>query len=132
VQPVNAVFFSELVVRACDPNNLAQKWSWLKDGTNIYRLQNGASGAQPLCAWVDDGGPFNGQAVTLNECTLSDGSGKTVSNAQFDSGTALPNVVQLKSHIHFATTNGCVDIRSGIVRMNTCSTSLTQKWIVGF
>jgi hypothetical protein len=122
---------SPLVVRACDGNNLSQKRSWLRDGNTIYRLQNGAW-AIPLCAWIDDGGPTNGQTVKLGECTNSDGSGRTVSNAQFDSVTPLPNVVQLKSHIHFTTTNGCVDIVNSNVVMETCNpTSLTQKWIVG-
>ncbi|KAJ7278513.1 hypothetical protein C8J57DRAFT_1713313 [Mycena rebaudengoi] len=118
VQPVSPSDGSPLVVRACDGNNLSQKWSWLRDGNTIYRLQNGASAIPPT--------------VKLGECTNSDGSGRTVSNAQFDSVTPLPNVVQLKSHIHFITTNGCVDIVNSNVVMETCNpTSLTQKWIVG-
>ncbi|KAF7354024.1 hypothetical protein MVEN_01089200 [Mycena venus] len=129
VVPSSTANGASLVVKACD-GSLLQLWSWLKDGTNIYRLQNG--GTPNACAWINDGGPFNGQHVIIGECTLSDGSGNTVSNAQWDSGTGLPNVVQLKSHIHFSTTSSCIDIVNSNVVMEGCnSASLTQKWIVG-
>ncbi|KAJ6546065.1 hypothetical protein DFH09DRAFT_1171906 [Mycena vulgaris] len=92
-------------------------------------LNGGTSNA---CAWIDDGGPFNGETVRLGECTNSNGSGKTVNNAQWDSVTPLPNVVQLKSHIHFNTTNGCIDIvNSNVVTEGCNASSLSQKWIVG-
>ncbi|KAJ6541223.1 hypothetical protein DFH09DRAFT_51494 [Mycena vulgaris] len=130
VQPVNIADGAPLVVRTCDATSLLQLWSWLRDDTTIYRLQNG--GTPNACAWIDDGGPFNGETVRLGECTNSDGSGRTVSNAQWDSVTPLPNVVQLKSHIHFSTTNGCIDIvNSNLVTEGCNPSSLSQKWIVG-
>ncbi|KAJ6585665.1 hypothetical protein B0H19DRAFT_1059865 [Mycena capillaripes] len=131
VTPSTNAFGAGLVVKACDATNLSQLWVWLQDGTNIYRLQN--AGVPNTCAWIFDGGPLNGDQLVLDECTLSDGSGNTVSNAQWDAGTSLPNVVQLRSHIHFSTVAGsCVDIVNSNVVMEGCnSASLTQKWIVG-
>jgi hypothetical protein len=134
VQPASITFGAPLLVKPCDPRNLAQRWSWIRDGNSIYRLQNGAPSAQPMCAWVPDGGPINNEDISLDECSLSDGSGTPVSNAQFDSGTPLPNAVSLESHIHFTATNHCVDIIFGTnLITKTCnSATLTQKWLVGF
>jgi hypothetical protein len=134
VQAVSATFGSRLVTKACDAGNALQKWAWLKDATNIYRLQNGAS-AVSLCAWLDDqlGGPGSGQPVHLDECTLSDGSGNTVSNAQWDTGISLPNAVQLRTHIHFRTIDWCIDIVGTDVEMEKCESGrLEQRWTIGF
>ncbi|KAJ7201213.1 hypothetical protein C8J57DRAFT_1543993 [Mycena rebaudengoi] len=130
VQPESPADASPLVVKACDPTNLSQLWSPLQEGTTIYRLQNAA--AFPLCAWIDDPGPTSGQTVKLSrDCAIV--SARAISNFLWDTGILLPNVVQLRSRIHFAATNSCIDIVGSNVVMEVCNTtSLSQKWIVGF
>ncbi|KAJ6585664.1 hypothetical protein B0H19DRAFT_1250453 [Mycena capillaripes] len=128
VTPSSNAFGAGLVVKACDSTNLSQLWVWLQDDTTIYRVQN--AGVPNTCAWVNES--TSGQTLTLNECTISDGSGRSVSNAQFNAATSLPNVVQLKSFVRSTTSTTCVDIVNSNLVMEGCnSASLTQKWIVG-
>jgi hypothetical protein len=120
---------SAIAKRPCQSGSLLQLWASLTDsGSNIYRFENGATQS---CLWAGDD-LWEGQIIGSNECAVSGGT--TVSNAQWDTGTALPNVVTLKSHVHFKTSNFCLDggDAGDNVVIRTCNGGLSQKWVVGF
>jgi hypothetical protein len=111
-----------------------QGWLALNDGSNRYRFVNGSGRG---CISVNDT-PVNGGPVQLDNCTLSDGSGRAVSNAQWNSGTVLPDVVTLKTRVRNVNNNFCLDVPGAssvdglAMQLFTCNGSLAQRWVVGF
>ncbi|KAH8594317.1 hypothetical protein B0O99DRAFT_687956 [Bisporella sp. PMI_857] len=122
-----------ITLATCNPSNLYQLFAPLQDGntaSTIYRLQNGGS---QYCLQLTEE-PADGQILTQGECTLTDGTGRPVSNAQFNtSPLRLPNIAVLQSHIHFKDSGYCIDAgdwRNVVIRK--CNGGLQQKWTIGF
>jgi hypothetical protein len=128
LQPVTPDFRSLIVQRPCDGSQ-AQLWASLFTGTNHYRFLN-TSG---WCMSVDS--PASGSAVLQDECEAPGQT--TVSNAEWNSGASLPNVVTLRTRFRFVDNNTCLDepgASGGNVNMQlfTCNGTLAQRWVVGF
>lgn len=131
LQPQSLNFGAPIVQMTCN-GSLAQGWASLNMGSNHYRFLNNLSG---LCMFVGDT-PTNGAPVWLDECAVAGGT--TVSNAEWNSGTPLPNVVSLRTRVHFRDNNFCLDVPGGSaaeglpVQLWNCNSTLAQRWVVGF
>jgi hypothetical protein len=116
------------------PPAAAQIWGVITlDNARIVQFQNTANN---LCLEIQND-PFNGEIVAVSGCTNSDGSGRPVSNTEFDTSpqtiTAnnLPIVVtSLNNRIHFTNTNFCMDRSGNNVVVNSCNGGVGQTWIM--
>jgi hypothetical protein len=128
LQPQSPTFRAPVVQVTCNGSS-AQTWAALNMGNNHYRFINSNDGGG-LCLWVDDN-PMNGAAVLQDECAVPGGT--SVSNAEWNTGTTLPDVVRLRTLVNFRDHNLCLDAPGGLaMQVRTCSSSLTQRWVVGF
>jgi hypothetical protein len=81
--------------------------------------------------------PVNGGPVQLDNCTLSDGSGRSVSNAQWNFGTLTPSVNTLRTRVRGIDNNFCLDVPGAstaegqTMQLFACNGSFAQRWIVG-
>ena len=122
------------IVQITCNGSLEQGWLAIGDGSNRYRFVNGSSRG---CMSVNDT-PVNGAPVQLDNCTLSDGSGNPVSNAQWKSSAVLPDVVTLRTRVRNVDNNFCLAVPGGssaeglAMQLSTCNGSLAQRWVVGF
>ena len=111
-----------------------QSWLPLNDGSNRYRF---VSGSGRGCMSVNNV-PFNGAVVQMDNCTLSDGSGRSVSNAQWQASTSLPNRVTLKTRVGNKNNNFCLDdpfqsqTPGQPMQLFACNNTLAQFWWAGF
>ena len=117
--------------KTCVAGEVRQLWAPLSDGGTIYHFQNALS---ELCIWAIEN-PIH--TVQVNTLILQGGcnscGGKTCSDATFNTGASLPNVVVLQSHDSFKDQGVCVDGGNRVNGlMQTCNGSLRQKWIIGF
>jgi hypothetical protein len=131
LQPVDSSFRAPIVQKGCSDDPL-QGWVSLDMGSNHYRFFNAGSG---FCLWVDD--PlFLGRKVVQDECAAP--GGPTVSNAEWTASLPLPNVVTLRSRVHFVDNNFCLDVTNGspdpgaAIQVWRCNGGLAQRWVVGF
>jgi hypothetical protein len=106
--------------------SIAQGWQYTQVGTNHYKFLNQLSG---LCLNADD--IVNGAAVIQWPCA-------TISNQEFNTGTALPAVAKIESRIHFRDTGFCIDEPGALgtigaaMQIWTCNGTPAQIWINGF
>ncbi|KAJ6541330.1 hypothetical protein B0H19DRAFT_1077201 [Mycena capillaripes] len=107
------------------PATAAQIWGVNPlDNGHIVQFQNTANN---LCfAIVKD--PFNGEVITQVGCLNSDGSGRPISNTEFDTSpqtiTAnnLPIVLTaVNNRIHFSNTGFCMDRSGNTAVVNVCN-----------
>jgi hypothetical protein len=110
-----------------------QGWLALNDGGTVYRFVNGSGGG---CMSVNNT-PVNGGPVQLDNCTLSDGSGRSVSNAQWNFGTLTPSVNPLRTRVRGIDNNFCLDVPGAstaegqTMQLFACNGTFAQRWIVG-
>ncbi|MBB4743695.1 hypothetical protein BJY16_007154 [Actinoplanes octamycinicus] len=110
-----------------------QAWTTLGSGTGRYWFVNAAGGR---CVSVGDI-PINHGIVVAGNCSLSDGSGRTPSNAQWVPSGSLPGSVALRSWVGRTTTAFCLDVPGGsgapgtAVQLYTCNGTPAQRWTVG-
>jgi hypothetical protein len=122
----STALFAAIVQEPCDGSS-AQSWESLQVGTNHYQFVNQASGN---CLDAFDG-VFNGARLLQNEC-------KRISNDEFNTSAALPNVVILESRVGFRDTGFCVDVPGAsaadglAMQLYRCNGTLAQRWVVGF
>lgn len=118
-----------LLLNPC-ANSAAQFWGPWRNSNNVYRFQNRAF---VDCINVPDSA--SGQPAFLDECTLSDGSGNSVTNAEWDIGTNIPPAVTttMKTRVGGSTRNICLTAVGGTAVMRTCASSPgnDQRWIIG-
>jgi hypothetical protein len=126
--------FTRIVQVTCNGSS-EQGWLALNDGNNRYRFVNGSGRG---CMSVNDR-PFDHAVVQLDNCTLSDGSGVPVSNAQWQSSRTLPNGdITLRTRVRNVTNNFCLNEPGGSpaeglgIELLTCNGSPTQRWSAGF
>ncbi|KAK0718437.1 hypothetical protein B0T26DRAFT_331461 [Lasiosphaeria miniovina] len=119
-----------LVLNPC-ANTANQFWGPFHNGGTIYRFQNRGN---VDCMWVDDGTTTN-SPVTTNECTLSDGTGNSVSNAEWDLGVNVPpsTFTTMRTHVGGHTNNLCITASGTSVFMRTCASTPgnDQRWAIG-
>jgi hypothetical protein len=103
------------------------------DNARIVQFQNSGNN---LCLEIQFN-PFNGQRVTNSGCSNSDGSGRPVSNTEFDTSpqtitaSNLPIVVtSINNRIHFSNTGFCMERSGNNVVVNPCFGSVGQTWIM--
>lgn len=119
--------FAAIVQAACVTGSTAQGWSSIEVGTNHYRFLNQRSG---YCFDAFDGA-FDGARLLQGTC-------KSISNEEFNTDTALPNVVILESRVGFRDTGFCVDVPGSqtnpglAMQIWGCNGTLAQRWVVGF
>jgi hypothetical protein len=122
----STALFAAIVQEPCDGSS-AQGWQYVRVATNHYHLANQASG---LCLQAWDGA-FNNGRVLQDECNFA-------SNNEFNTNTALPNVVILESRVGFRDTGFCVDVPGAqaidglALQIWQCNGTLAQRWVVGF
>ncbi|KAJ7895253.1 hypothetical protein B0H14DRAFT_3635045 [Mycena olivaceomarginata] len=135
VTPTGTSEANPIVLSPCvSPPAAAQIWGVITlDNAHIVQFQNTANN---LCLEIQND-PFNGEIVAVSGCTNSDGSGRPVSNTEFDTSpqriTAnnLPIVVtSLNNRIHFTNTNFCMDRSGNNVVVNSCNGVVGQTWIM--
>ena len=62
----------------------------------------------------------------------------SVSNAEWNTGDQLPNVVTLRTRVHFRDNPFCLNVPGGAateglaMQLWDCDGSLDQRWVVGF
>jgi hypothetical protein len=100
-----------------------QGWLALKDGSNFYRFVNGSGRG---CLSVDTAS--SGFSAHIDNCTLSDGSGSSVSNAQWIASNTLPNAVSLRTRVGNRDSNLCL---TPSVTLSSCGAA-PQRWFVNF
>jgi hypothetical protein len=118
--------FAAIVQMPCT-NSIAQGWQYVRVGTNHYRFINQLSG------YCFDGfdGAFNGARLLQGTCV-------PISNEEWNTGAALPNVVTLMSRVGFRDTNYCIDVPGAqatdglAMQLYRCNGTLAQRWVVGF
>lgn len=116
----------EIVQQPCD-GSIAQGWQHVGVGGNRYMFLNQRSG---YCFNAFDGATDGARLLQLT-C-------KRISNEEFNTGAALPNVVKIESRVGFRDTNFCVDVPGGAatnglaMQIWSCNGSLAQRWIIGF
>lgn len=124
---------TRIVQVVCNGSN-EQGWMPLNDGNNRYRFVNGSARG---CMSVLDR-PSNGAAVFLGNCTLSGGTGQSVSNATWLSNRILPDSVTLRTRVGNVDNNFCLDEPGGssavglAMQLFTCNGSGAQQWLAGF
>jgi len=82
--------------------SIAQGWQYTQVGTNHYKFMNQLS---VLCLNASDA--VNGATVIQWPCA-------SISNQEFNTGTALPAVAKIESRIHFRDTAFCIDEPGGL------------------
>jgi hypothetical protein len=133
LQPATPADASPIVQMTCvtDPNNvigvLAQRWQYKQVATNHFQFLNQLSGE---C--FDVFGPAaNGTPLINGEC-------KNISNEEFNTGAALPNVTKLETRVGFNDNGFCIDVPGGqandglAMQVFVCNGTLAQRWIIGF
>jgi hypothetical protein len=106
--------------------SIAQGWQYNQVGTNHYKFVNQLSG---LCLDAND--IVNGAAVVQWPCA-------SISNQEFNTGTALPAVAKIESRIHYRDTGYCIDEPGGLgtigaaMQVYVCNGTPAQIWINGF
>ncbi|KAK3367682.1 hypothetical protein B0H63DRAFT_535719 [Podospora didyma] len=119
-----------VVLNPC-ANTATQFWGPFRNSDNIYRWQNRGT---VDCMWVDDAST-NNAPVHTGGCTLSDGSGRSVSNSEWDIGTNIPPSVisTMRTHVGGSTRNLCLTAVGNTVAMRTCPSSPgnDQRWLIG-
>ncbi|KAJ7216937.1 hypothetical protein C8J57DRAFT_1537849 [Mycena rebaudengoi] len=103
------------------------------DNANVVQFQNAANN---LCFEMN-ADPFSGQIVSVSGCSNSDGSGRPVSNTEFNTSpqtiTAgnLPIVLTaINNRIHFTDSGFCVDRSGNGLVFNRCNGALSQTWLL--
>ncbi|BCJ39787.1 hypothetical protein GCM10010168_93400 [Actinoplanes ianthinogenes] len=110
-----------------------QAWTVLGNGKGRYWFVNAAGGR---CISVGDV-PIDHGIVVAGNCTLSDGSGRTPSNAQWVASGSVPGSTFLRSWVGRDDTTFCLDVPGGspspglAVQLYTCNSTLAQKWTIG-
>lgn len=133
VTPSGASEGNQVVVSPCT-NAGSQIWGVnTLDNGHIVQFQNAGNN---LCFEMQFN-QFNGQIVTVSGCSNSDGSGRPVSNTEFDTSpqtiTAgnLPIVLTaLNNRIHFANTGFCVERSGNGLIFNPCNGGVGQTWLL--
>jgi hypothetical protein len=118
---------SAAIVQMPCTNSIAQGWQYVRVATNHYRFINQLSG------YCFDGfdGAFNGARLLQGTCV-------PISNEEWNTGAALPNVVTLMSRVGFRDTNYCIDVPGAqatdglAMQIYRCNGTLAQRWVVGF
>ncbi|MFJ3671214.1 RICIN domain-containing protein [Streptomyces sp. NPDC090106] len=119
--------FAPIVQATCVTGSLAQGWSYTQVGTHHYRFLNQLSG---YCFDAFDG--------ASDGARLLQGTCKSISNEEFNTGTDLPDVVELESRVGFRDTGFCVDVPESrttpglALQIWECNGTLAQRWVVGF
>lgn len=119
--------FAAIVQVTCDTNAGAQLWWHEQVGTNHYRFKSYISG---FCFDAFDGA-FNGARLLQGTCV-------PISNEEFNTNTALPEVVILESRVGFRDTGFCIDVPGAqaieglAMQIWRCNGTLAQRWVVGF
>jgi hypothetical protein len=126
---------SQVVVSPCaNPPAASQIWGVnTLDNGHIVQFQNAGNN---LCFEMQFDAS-SGQIVTVSGCSNSDGSGRPVSNTEFDTSpqtiTAgnLPIVLTtLNNRIHFANTGFCVERSGNGLIFNPCNGGVGQTWLL--
>lgn len=110
-----------------------QAWTLLGNGGGRYWFVNGAGAG---CISVGDI-PIDHGIVVAGNCAITDGSGRTASNAQWVATGAVPGNVVLRTWVGRTTNNFCLDVpgASGspglAVQLFTCNGTLAQSWRIG-
>ncbi|MBT2387564.1 RICIN domain-containing protein [Streptomyces sp. ISL-11] len=127
LQPAGGSTGEVAIVQSACTGALAQQWQFLKVTNSGYHLINQLSG---LCMYMN--GPVAaGSPIAQVECT-------TVSNEEWKSTPAPPEIVTLMSRAGHRDTNLCVDVPGGQadeglgVQIFGCNGTLAQRWIAGF
>ncbi|KAJ7277391.1 hypothetical protein C8J57DRAFT_1581860 [Mycena rebaudengoi] len=135
VTPTGVGEGSPVVVSPCaSPLSPSQIWGVnTLDNARIVQFQNTANN---LCFEMQFDA-FNGQIVTNSGCSNSDGSGRPVSNTEFDTSpqTISPNnlpmvLTAINNRIHFANTNFCVQLNGNGLIFEPCNGGLAQTWLL--
>jgi hypothetical protein len=135
VTPTGTGEGSPLVVSPCaSPSSAIQVWGVnTLDNAHIIQFQNVANN---LCLEMQFD-PFSGQIVTNSGCSNSDGSGRPVSNTEFDTSPQtiaadnLPIVLTaINNRIHFANTGFCVERSGNSLVFNPCNGGVGQTWLL--
>ncbi|KAJ7258628.1 hypothetical protein C8J57DRAFT_1515921 [Mycena rebaudengoi] len=124
---------SQVVLSACT-NSASQIWGVnTLDNANVVQFQNAANN---LCFEMN-ADPFSGQIISVSGCSNSDGSGRPVSNTEFNTSpqtiTAgnLPIVLTaINNRIHFTDSGFCVDRSGNGLVFNRCNGALSQTWLL--
>jgi hypothetical protein len=132
LQPQSPNFGARIVQVTCNGSR-EQNWAFLETptGSTRYRFLN-TSG---LCMFAPDN-PVDRSPVFLDECRVQGGS--SVSNAEWNSDTRLPNAAMLRTFVNSRDRNLCLDepdasSAEGLaMQLFTCNGSGAQRWIVGF
>jgi hypothetical protein len=130
LQPIDPGFGAFIVQMTCN-GRAEQQWFAINMGNNHFRFLNNLSG---WCMFVDDT-PRDEGLVWQDECAVEGGT--TVSNAEWTSDFPLPNVVTLRTRVHFRDNNFCLDIQNGsdadflTVRLLKCVNNVNQKFVAG-
>jgi len=116
--------WTPIVLATCN-GSTAQGWKYQDLGKNHYSFLN----PNGWCLYtVDD--PADRSAVFQDACQDS--------NAEWNSGVKLPDVVSLRTRVRYRDNNFCLDVPGGVpteglrVQLWACNGSLAQRWIVGF
>lgn len=130
LQPVTPAFRALIEQTTCN-GSTAQEWETLStpSGGVHYRLLN-TSG---WCMSVD--GVKSGTPVLQDECEVPGGT--TVSNAEWNASTSLPNSVTLQSRFGFVNRSVCLDEPGASggqqnLQLFTCNNTIAQIWVIGF
>ncbi|KAJ6537587.1 hypothetical protein B0H10DRAFT_2246014 [Mycena sp. CBHHK59/15] len=135
VTPTGTGEGSPIVVSPCaSPPSASQIWGVnTLDNAHIVQFQNTANN---LCFEMQFD-PFSGQIVTNSGCSNSDGSGRPVSNTEFDTSpqtitaSNLPIVLTaINNRIHFANTGFCVERSGNSLVFNSCNGGVGQTWLL--
>ncbi|MEV0563934.1 RICIN domain-containing protein [Dactylosporangium sp. NPDC050588] len=127
LQPASTAEFAAIVQQPCVAGSIAQGWQTVSLGGTKYRFLNQLSG---YCFDAFDG--------ALNNARLLQGTCVAISNEEFNTGSTLPNVVQIQSRVGFRDTGYCVDVPGGsataglAMQIYRCNGTLAQRWVVGF
>jgi Ricin-type beta-trefoil lectin domain len=126
----NPNFDTPIVQEPCNGSS-TQGWAALNMGNNHYRFLN------PNGWCINVGGELaDGVRVQQDECAAP--GQDTVSDAEWNAGARLPQVVTLRSLLHGADNNFCLDVPGGradlgsVIQVWACNGTLAQRWVVGF
>ncbi len=106
LQPANTVFGAHIVQEPCNGSS-TQGWEHLDNGDNVSRFLN----TDGFCIFVTGNTLANGVPVLQENCESA--GEDTVSNAEFFHATKLPDVVELRSRLHFKNSGFCLDVPGG-------------------
>ncbi|KAJ7236496.1 hypothetical protein C8J57DRAFT_1247741 [Mycena rebaudengoi] len=135
VTPTGTGEGSPIVLSPCaHPPTASQVWGVnTLDNAHIVQFQNIGNN---LCFEMQFDA-FSGQIVTNSGCSNSDGSGRPVSNTEFDvspqsiTPTSFPLVLTaINNRIHFSNTGFCVERSGSSLIFNRCNGGLGQTWLL--